>query len=271
MVRIIVMAMAMFFYNSIIANAQSSLEQFFGGFVKGIVEGSNKKESDSKQTISTNNSSTASRSLSQSNTSNSKNQKWRKDISPGLFSINSGNPNGAHSSITYGICSACRGTVKCGNCLGTSYCTFCNGKGYMVMASGNRLACTACSATGQCILCKGSGKCVCSQGDYPGYIPMSSTVVTPDGRMLTDKYYDSKESSSTTSSSSASSRQSSRGTCSKCNGVGFDREPIRYAPASASGWMPPHHNRQGSNCPYCNYSTDHYHTPCTGCRGFKHN
>jgi len=78
----------------------------------------------------------------------------------------------------------------------------------------------------------------------------------------------SNSTSRTINSSSRSSSHASREMCSKCGGRGYERTSYQYAAASSSGWMPPYHNSGGGSCPYCNYKTDHYHYPCSECRGY---
>lgn len=269
MLKKLLMAIAIAFCTATNTNAQGGFGEFLRGFAKGVSEGIKKNNA------STNNNTSTSNTLSnnRSTQSNSSNQKvWREELSMGMFSINEGNPNGARTSTTYGFCNACRGSVRCGNCRGMKSCTLCNGKGGMTGAYNSFIPCTMCGQTGLCPLCHGTGKCVCSQGKYPGYRAMSTTMIGPDGSIITEKFYDEKESSSSSSSSrSSKTRPSTRGTCSKCGGRGFDLEPYKYAPASISGWKQPYHNYTGYNCPYCSYKTDHYHHPCARCFGHGHN
>ena len=201
----------------------------------------------------------------QANKSNSSVKKWREDLGYGMFAINEGNPNGVHTRTLWRICIACRGAVLCGSCNGTKKCLLCSGQGGITMVSGNYIPCVACNMTGQCTLCHGSGKCACAKSEFPGYMPGHITTYGMNGDII----YDSGSSSSKSSSSSSS--KSSGGTCSKCGGRKYENTSYQYAAASTSGWMPPYHNSGGSSCPYCNYKTDHYHYPCTGCRGFGHN
>lgn len=200
-------------------------------------------------------------------------QTWREELGYGMFAINQGDPNGVRQRTIYRACVACRGSVLCGNCHGMKMCTICNGQGGIITAGyGNYLPCAACGQTGRCGVCHGTGKCVCANSDYPGYMPGSTIVVGPDGKVIyNSRDYDSGSSSSASSSSRSSSHSSSRGTCSKCGGRRYESTSYQYAAGSSSGWMPPYHNSASNTCPYCNYKTDHYHYPCTECRGYGHN
>lgn len=60
-------------------------------------------------------------------------------------------------------------------------------------------------------------------------------------------------------------------TCSKCGGRKYEVQDYKYAPSSTSGWNQPYHNNAGSSCYICGKATDHYHHPCSSCRGFGHN
>lgn len=71
-----------------------------------------------------------------------------------------------------------------------------------------------------------------------------------------------------TDSSSRSSSNSSRTVCAQCGGSGYDRTAYNNAAASASGWMPPHHNSPGLKCAVCASTSDHYHYPCSACHGY---
>lgn len=202
------------------------------------------------------------------NNSNRSIKTWREELGYGMFAINQGDPNGARQRTIYRMCSACRGTVLCGNCHGTKICTICNGRGGIVSAGyGTYIPCMACGQTGKCGVCHGTGKCVCSNSEYPGYMPGSTIVIGPDGKVI----YNSRDYDSSSSSSSSSSSRSSRGTCSKCGGKRYESTAYQYAAASSSGWAQPYHNTSGSSCPYCSRKTDHYHYPCSECRGFGHN
>lgn len=213
----------------------------------------------------------ASSSYRSNNNSNGSVKTWREDLGYGMFAINHGNPDGARERTIWRACSACRGSVMCGNCHGLQRCTICNGQGGIITAGyGNYIPCMACGQTGRCGVCHGSGKCVCSNYEYPGYMPGSTIIVGPDGQVIyNSRDYDNGSSSSSSSSSRSSSRSTS-GTCPKCGGRKYETASYQYAPASASGWAQPYHNSGGSSCPYCNYKTDHYHHPCTECRGFGH-
>lgn len=199
-------------------------------------------------------------------------QTWREELEYGMFAINKGNPNGARQRTIYRACVACRGSARCGNCFGNGTCTICGGRGGIITAGyGNYIPCAACVQTGRCGVCKGTGKCVCANSEYPGYMPGSTIMVGPDGKVIYNSRDYSGGFSSSASSSRSSSRSSSGGTCSKCGGRRFQSTPYRYAPASASGWMQPYHSYSGDSCPYCNTKTEHYHHPCTECRGYGHN
>lgn len=214
----------------------------------------------------------ANNSNKRNDNSNRSVQTWREELGYGMFAINQGDPNGARQRTIYRACVACRGSVLCGNCRGTRMCTICNGQGGIITAGyGRYLPCAACGQTGRCGVCHGTGKCVCANSEYPGYMPGSTIVVGPDGKVIyNSRDYDSGSSSSA-SSSRSSSHSSSRGTCSKCGGRRYESTSYQYAAASSSGWMPPYHNSGGDSCPYCNYKTDHYHYPCSECRGYGHN
>lgn len=198
-------------------------------------------------------------------------QTWREELGYGMFAINHGNPNGARQRTIYRACSACRGTVLCGNCHGMKMCTICNGRGGIVTAGyGNFIPCMACGRTGRCGVCHGTGKCVCANSEYPGYMPGSTIIVGPDGQVVYNSR-DLESGSSSSSSSRGSSYGSPRGgTCPKCGGRKYESTSYSYAAASTAGWAQPYHNSGGSPCPYCNYKTDHYHYPCSECRGFGH-
>lgn len=199
-------------------------------------------------------------------------QTWREELGYGMFAINQGNPNGARQRTIYRACIACRGSVLCRNCSGMKMCTICNGHGGIITAGyGNYLPCVACGQTGRCVVCHGTGKCACANSDYPGYMPGSTVFIGPDGKVIyNSRDIDSGSSSSSSSSSSRSSSRSFRGTCPKCGGRRYESRSYQYAAASSSGWMPPYHNSGGNSCPYCNYQTNHYHYPCSECRGYGH-
>lgn len=194
---------------------------------------------------------------------------WRENLGYGMFAINKLDNNGVRSRTIYRPCNVCHGTTKCGNCYGTGLCTICGGRGGIVTAGyGTYIPCAACGCTGRCGICKGAGKCACTNYEYPGYMPGSTIIIGPDGKVLhNSRDYDNGSSSSY---SSGSSSGSSRGTCPKCRGRRYESTPYKYAAASTSGWAQPYHNAAGNSCPYCNYSTDHYHYPCTECHGFGH-
>lgn len=194
---------------------------------------------------------------------------WREDLGYGMFAINKLDNNGVRFRTIYRPCNVCHGTTKCGNCYGTGLCTICGGRGGIITAGyGTYIPCAACGCTGKCGICKGAGRCVCTNYEYPGYMPGSTIIIGPDGKVLhNSRDYDSGSSSSY---SSGSSSGSSRGTCPKCGGRRYESTPYQYAAASAAGWAQPYHNAAGNSCPYCNYSTDHYHYPCSECHGFGH-
>lgn len=198
---------------------------------------------------------------------NSSEQTWREELGYGMFAINHGDPNGVRQRTIYRACSACGGTTQCGNCYGLKMCPICGGQGGIITAGyGNFIPCLACDR-GRCGVCHGTGKCACANYDYPGYMPGSTLVIGPNGEVIYNSYDDG---SSSVSSSRSSSSSSSRGSCSKCGGRRYESTSHQYAAASSSGWMPPYHNSGGDSCPYCNSRTDHYHYPCTECRGYGH-
>lgn len=191
---------------------------------------------------------------------------WREDLGYGMFAINKLDNNGVRFRTIFRPCSACRGTTMCGNCYGTKVCTICRGRGGIITAGyGTYIPCAACGGGGMCGICKGTGKCVCSNYEYPGYMPGSTLVMSPDGKVI----HNSRDYGSGSSSYGASSG-SSGGSCPKCGGRKYDSTPYQYAAASASGWAQPYHNSAGYSCPYCDGTTDHYHYPCSECRGFGH-
>lgn len=197
---------------------------------------------------------------------------WREDLGNGMFAIYQGNPKGPYQRTIYRACSTCRGSVVCPNCHGTTNCLICNGQGGIVTSGyGRYIPCAACNQSGKCGICHGSGKCVCANFEYPGYMPGSTIVVGPDGKV----YYNSRDydggSSSSSSSSQSPSKSSSRGVCPKCGGRKYESTSYEYAAASAHGWAQPYHNDLGDKCPYCGYASDHYHYPCSECHGFGHN
>lgn len=208
------------------------------------------------------------------NISNGSGRRWREDAGYGMFYDCQEMNGGMISKTLYGRCTACRGTSACGGCYGTAVCSICQGRGGIITAGyGNYIPCAACYQSGRCQICKGTGKCVCASSDFPGYVPGSNTLYGADGRIISTNSFRSggSSSSSSSSSSSRSSSHSSRGTCSKCGGRRYESTAYQHAAASGSGWAQPYHNSGGSSCPYCNYKTDHYHYPCTECRGFGHN
>ena len=208
------------------------------------------------------------------NISNGSGRRWREDAGYGMFYDCQEMNGGMISKTLYGRCTACRGTSACGGCYGTAVCSICQGRGGIITAGyGNYIPCAACYQSGRCQICKGTGKCVCASSDFPGYVPGSNTLYGADGRIISTNSFRSggSSSSSSSSSSSRSSSHSSRGTCSKCGGRRYESTAYQHAAASGSGWAQPYHNAGGSSCPYCNYKTDHYHYPCTECRGFGHN
>lgn len=155
---------------------------------------------------------------------------------------------------------------SCMFCGGTGRCTICNGTGGTYNGyTGLFYPCTACAQTLRCKYCQGTGvsKTIISSDGNGNY---SASDPTGQFRGLGSVYKDDTE-----KSRSSSRSRSSRGTCSKCHGARYDSSPVKYAPASAHGWMPPHHNSAGSKCSYCGKTYDHYHTPCTECRGYGHN
>ena len=199
----------------------------------------------------------------------SQTKTWREELGYGMFAINIENPNGIRQRTIYRACISCRGCMQCGNCYGMKVCPLCNGQGYIITAGyGNYLPCAMCQQTGKCGICKGTGKCACTNYDYPGYMPGSTTAIGPDGQII---YSDSNSGSSSSGSSSrSSSGSSSSNTCPKCGGRKFESTSYRYAAASTYGWAQPYHNYTGTECPYCGYATEHYHNPCTECRGYGH-
>ena len=201
---------------------------------------------------------------------NNNGQTWREELEYGMFAINKGNPNGVRTRTIYRACAACRGTSGCSNCRGTGMCTICYGQGGIVTPGyGTYIPCAACGYTGRCGICHGSGKCVCASTEYPGYMPGSTLVIGPNGQVISNsRDFDSGSLSS--SKSSYSSGTGAGGTCPKCHGRRFETQSYQYAAGSNAGWMQPYHNSSGSSCPYCGHATDHYHYPCSECRGYGH-
>ncbi len=190
-------------------------------------------------------------------------KKWREDFGYGMR-INELFSDGKLLSMTYSICNACHGSLKCGMCYGSGVCGACHGSG-MIYAGYYTQGCVMCSGTGKCNICGGSGYCFCTNTDYPGYTYHSGTWFGPDGQVLfTDSGFSSGGGYESPSSSSSSSGSS---VCPVCNGRKYESRSYKYATGSAAGWRQPYHNYGGSSCPYCGSSTDHYHYPCSECRG----
>lgn len=252
--------------------AQSS---FFEGFLQGMADGlknSNSSSSSTKQSRNLHSNSTVRKNSTNSTVSGN---KRREELGSGGFVIVEEFPT-FQTRTRWGICPSCRGARSCAMCYGSRQCTFCKGKGIIISAAtGDVLGtCATCNRTGLCNVCKGKGVCICNEGDYPGYVIRGIKQVDNDGNvMLDDKtdYSGRTESSKSSSRSSASRSSSAHGSCSKCGGRRYESTSYRYAPASTSGWAQPYHNTGGSSCPYCEEETDHYHHPCSGCRGFGHN
>ena len=191
------------------------------------------------------------------NSPSSSKHSWREELGAGMFAINQGDPNGPRARTIYRTCVACRGSSLCGSCSGMKKCAMCNGYGGIVTSAyGTYIPCAACGQTGHCPMCGGTGKCVCYNYDYPGYMPSSTVIVDASGQVL----YNSHDYGSL---SSPSNRR--YGKCSKCNGRKYESTPYKYAAASASGARAVYHHSDGSTCPFCNWTSDHYHYPCTEC------
>lgn len=255
------------------ANAYAQ-KDFLKGFVKGFTEGMKKKNEKSSNSSSVQSKTATYGSVSSNNSNNgvksNASKKRREELGSGGFVIVEEYPT-FQIRTRWGLCPNCRGAKICNMCHGARLCTFCKGKGVVISeATGSVLCvCVACNQTGKCKVCEGRGMCECTKYDYPGYAVYEIKQVDNEGNVMFDDKaeYGSKRSSA---KSSSSSRNSSRGSCPKCNGRRYDSDDSKYAPASASGWMQPYHNSLGSECPYCGKSYDHYHTPCTECRGFGH-
>lgn len=80
-----------------------------------------------------------------------------------------------------------------------------------------------------------------------------------------------RSSNSSSNSTQKRSTSSDNKTCTKCGGRKFEVQDYKYAPTSTSGWNQPYHNNAGTSCYICGKVTDHYHTPCSSCKGFGHN
>lgn len=203
------------------------------------------------------------------NSNNNSVRTWREDLDYGGFVIVTQYPDGGRQRVRYRTCPNCWGRQICQMCYGTGLCGLCNGAGGIVSAGyGNYIPCALCNYTGFCSACKGTGKCMCNDYGYPGYVIGSTTMLAPDGTILSSDKSDYGSGSSR--SSSRSSGSSRGGVCSKCGGRQYDSTPHSYAAASTHGWLQPYHHRGGSGCPYCTSGTDHYHYPCTSCRGYGH-
>lgn len=174
--------------------------------------------------------------------------------------------------------------MPCISCRGSKVCTSCYGqRGRWGPAFGGTwYPCNLCGGTGQnhCIVCAGKGEIITTvytEGDESyGFSSNGTTsksnsagtiVQTPYGT----KVYPNGETNSSSTSTSSPKANSSRTTCTKCGGRRYETTSYSSAAASTHGWMQPYHNSIGSSCPYCNSSTDHYHYPCTECRGYGHN
>jgi len=196
----------------------------------------------------------------------------RKELGPGGFVIISGSENGIHTETRYGSCPNCRGTQICNLCKGSKLCGFCEGKGHSVgIGTGIVRPCMACNQSGKCHYCGGTGKCECTKKSaYPGYAIYEIKTLDGNGNVIDDDVADYGNKSKSSSSNSSSSKTSSSKSCPKCSGRKFETQPYDYAPASTTGWMQPYHNHSGTKCSYCNRTDDHYHHPCSECRGFGH-
>jgi len=190
---------------------------------------------------------------------------WREELGYGGFVIVS-DRSGIITRTRYRLCPNCRGTQICASCHGTGQCGLCNGQGGIITPGyGQYIPCYLCRQTGVCNMCKGTGRCFCQISDYPGYVIAGTSTIFPNGEVISDKVdYNERDSDPRESSPSG-------GTCNKCHGRKYESTPYKHAAASISGWAQPYHNSAGSNCPYCNENSDHYHYPCSECRGFGHN
>lgn len=97
-----------------------------------------------------------------------------------------------------------------------------------------------------------------------GYMSMNmintyNLIAEDDGRYARSygqAYQDSKR--------GGSSRDNRRNSiCSKCGGTGIDPAYLQYWSGRAS-WLG-HYNSSGNKCPYCGYSSQHYHSKCSRC------
>ena len=189
-------------------------------------------------------------------------KKWVEDLGYGIV-VNELFSDGKTLSMTYRRCPACNGTLTCGMCYGSGTCSLCHGRG-AIYSVGYSFPCTICQGTGRCNICGGSGTCFCSQDDYPGYTYYSGRWIGPDGQIL---FNDSPSNYDGGNSSSPRSSSRGRNVCPVCNGRKYESQAYRYAAGAAAGWKPPYHHFGGSDCPYCNSTSDHYHYPCSECKG----
>lgn len=201
----------------------------------------------------------------------------RIDLGGGNYDIHTRNDDGSLDVKSVRICFGCHGS---------RICQACNGVGGKTMSySGTYYPCGMCGQTGRCKACMGQGTIISfthtdingnthavSSNGYTAQGGAGGTIVTsPDGKVTGHPSGAGSSSSSSRSSSSQSTKSTDKGICSKCGGRRYESASHQHAAASSSGWMPPYHNSGGNTCPYCNYKTDHYHYPCSECRGYGHN
>lgn len=164
--------------------------------------------------------------------------------------------------------------IPCNLCHGSKICPSCYGQGGRLGPAygGTWYPCVLCGGSGinNCRVCAGKGEIITivyadgnnaygisSNGSTSHSNSAGTVVTTPYGT----KVY---------ANESGSSSSSSRSTCTKCGGRGYESTSYKSAAASTHGWMQPYHNSAGSSCPHCSLSSDHYHYPCTECRGYGH-
>ena len=206
-------------------------------------------------------------------TSSNDGKTMRIDLSDGSYQINTMNDDGSMDSKHVNVCFACHGSKICQACMGQ--------KGKYMSYSGIYYPCTMCNQTGLCSACKGQGTTtlvthVDADGNGYGVSSNGYTMTkTAGGVMVTDPNGRTTAHPSGGGDSSTKrerrSNTSGRGTCSKCGGKKYESASYNALPASTYGWAQPYHHSGGSGCPYCTSATDHYHAPCTECRGYGHN
>lgn len=143
--------------------------------------------------------------------------------------------------------------IPCYSCtMNKGKCNICAGTGNCYYSIGSYMCCVACGGFGQCKTCGGDG---IIQGTRQHWNKGQAEAFLKAHREVEN-------------AARRNAPTSSRSTCPVCGGARYKKERYSAAAASASGWMPPHHNYAGNKCTVCSVATEHYHYPCSECFGY---